>query len=244
MTSLRVIETGEVVEQMTKVEAERITARIADKLDGIADNIEQVMPLIREALTREAWRPLGYSGATAYVSERFAGAFQRLPRAVRQPIVAELSSAGMSTRAIAPIVGASQMQVARDARAGETNVSPGTAPQSVDMRTGEVHDGDASPHVEAPTPTRTTEGAQEARTVVGMDGKNYTRNHEPQKPRRRPITDAFFTATYDLCKNVERLERLAEDDRFTQNKEQIALKHKNDLLRAADTLARVLQQIP
>lgn len=40
------VETGEVVETLTRVEAERLTARIADKLDGIADNLEQVMPLI------------------------------------------------------------------------------------------------------------------------------------------------------------------------------------------------------
>lgn len=105
MSHLALVATGEVIEAMTRVEAERITARIADKLDTIADHLEQVMPLIGEALTREAWRALGYQTPQAYVEERFKGALTRLPREVRRPVVAELSAAGMSTRAIAPIVG-------------------------------------------------------------------------------------------------------------------------------------------
>lgn len=227
MTALQVIETGEMVEQMTRVEAERITARIADKLDGIADNIEQVMPLIREALTREAWKPLGYSGATAYVSERFAGAFERLPAAVRQPIVSELSSAGMSTRAIAPIVGVSQKTVVKDTQV-IPEVSPAPALEFVDTRTGEIHNEPAK--------------------VTGMDGKQYTKpapveRPEPATPRRRALPDAFFDAAYDLDKNVERLHRLVEDDRFPANKEQVARKHANDLSRTADVLADVLRHI-
>ena len=47
----------------------------------------------------------------------------RLERDTRQALVAELHEQGMSSRAIAPIVGVSQMQVVRDV-AVETNVSP------------------------------------------------------------------------------------------------------------------------
>lgn len=221
MTSLQVIDTGEVVEQMTRVEAERITARIADKLDGIADNIEQVMPLIREALTREAWKPLGYSGATAYVSERFAGAFGRLPAAVRQPIVSELSSAGMSTRAIAPIVGVSNKTVHQDMQV-LPRVTPEPPPAFVETTTGEVYDGfqDAIAKAEE-------EVVEQARKVHGMDGKTYVRpepmSHlQGRQERRTPLYITARSAGTDLRKAVERIEKVMSDDRLGQNKEQVA----------------------
>lgn len=81
-----------------------------------------------------------------------------------------------------------------------------------------------------------------AQRVTGLDGKTYTRP-EQVKPRRRPLPDAFFDAAYDLRKNVERLARLTEDDRFPANREQVALKHENDLLRTAEALAGVLRAI-
>lgn len=236
MTSLQVIDTGEVVEQMTRVEAERITARIADKLDGIADNIEQVMPLIREALTREAWKPLGYSGATAYVSERFAGAFERLPAAVRKPIVAELSSAGMSTRAIAPIVGASHMQVSRDLRGpGVTNVPPAPAPEFVDTRTGEIHDD----------PAAVTSTATEPPKVTGMDGKQYSRPEpvEQQRPRPEAITSQFTSAVVDLNRVLDKFHRIQDSGNFAANKNQVAALHGNDLDRAISELKNLAESL-
>lgn len=240
MTSLQVIDTGEVVEQMTRVEAERITARIADKLDGIADNIEQVMPLIRDALTREAWRPLGYSGATAYVSERFAGAFGRLPAAVRQPIVSELSSAGMSTRAIAPIVGASHMTVQNDRISGVKSFTPGPTPEFVDTRTGEIHDGfqDAIAKAEE-------EVVEPARKVHGMDGKTYSRIDptETPKPRAEAVTAQFTTAVVELNRVLDRFHRIQDSGNFAANKNQVAALHGNDLDRAISELKNLAESL-
>lgn len=61
------------------------------------------------------------------------------------------------------------------------------------------------------------------------------------KPRRRPITDAFWTASFDLGKAVGRVERLATDDRFEKNKDQIA-RNLSDLVRARDALQRVIEK--
>lgn len=221
MTSLQVIDTGEVVEQLTSVEAERITARIADKLDGIADNIEQVMPLIREALTRKAWIPLGYSGASAYVSERFAGAFQRLPTPMRRPIVAELSSAGMSTRAIAPVVGIDRTNVTRDLQVVQS-APPEPAPANVNTETGEIYD----------EPVKT----------VGMDGKQYSRP-EPQKPRAEATTSQFTSAIADLNRVLDKFHRIASSSNFDRNKEQVAALHGNDLNRAIGELQNLANQL-
>ena len=165
MTDLTVIETGEVIEQMTRVEAERITARIADKLDAIADNLEQVLPLIGEALTRRAWESLGYVSPQAYVSERFAGSLARLSPDVRRPVVAQLSAAGMSTRQIAPVVGVSVATAKRDAQVA---------------------------HREPPAPTPTK--LPESPVIVGADGKNYQRP-APQPPANQEEDAQPMTAT-------------------------------------------------
>ena len=238
MNELTIIETGEVVEEMTQVEAERITSRIADKLDSIADDYEQVVPLIGEALTRNAWKPLGYASPTDYVSERFSGSLKRLPLEVRRTVVKELSEAGMSTRTIAPIVGTGQTQVRRDLRQVSPNGSPEPKPDAELLAGAEW-----SPETVKPD-TTSRWGLQKSDTIIGPDNKHYPRPEpkEPQKPRRNPLPDQFFKAIYDLQKNIERVERLIGDDRFQQNKEQIALRHKSDLLRSAELLEELLHK--
>lgn len=66
--------------------------------------------------------------------------------------------------------------------------------------------------------------------------------HEPRPRRRRPITDAFWTATYDLRKRVESVHRLTEDDRFSRNLEALAC-HKKDLNYIYDLLDEVLDRL-
>lgn len=199
--SLTVIETGEVIEPMNRVEAERITARIADKLDAIADNLEQVLPLIGEALTKDAWKALGYASPTAYVSERFAGALGRLSADVRRPVVQQLSQAGMSTRAIAPVVGASHMTVSNDL-AGVKDFTPAPNP---------------APRVQSAT---SAPSPAPAPTVTGMDGKTYSRPEpkpEPAqdqvapKPRRKPLGDTVHRIAADVDLSLTALYDAADD---------------------------------
>lgn len=231
--SLEIIETGEVVDPMGRVEAERITTRIADLLDGIADNIDQVIPLIREALTRQAWAALDYNGPSDYISERFSGALQRLSPEVRRPFAAELSAAGMSTRAIAPIVGVDQSRVARDVQV---------------MRSASP----ASPETEHGLPTTDR--------IVGLDGKTYRRpdpapepaviidrttgevtDHQQQPARRRqPLPDAFLHQAIAARKAVEALERLVADDRFPRNRDEVSAVNGRDLTLTKDALQRVI----
>lgn len=52
-------ETGELIEPLTEGDAERLSTRIRLRLDTIADNYVAVMPLIREAITRDAHLALG-----------------------------------------------------------------------------------------------------------------------------------------------------------------------------------------
>lgn len=96
---------------------------------------------------------------------------RRTTKPERRELVEYLSGEGMSTRAIAPIVGVDQKTVVRDIRR-EANASPPQSPSDplgaepivilsgvhVDALTGEITD--AAP-------------AEPTRTVTGLDGKTY-----------------------------------------------------------------------
>lgn len=108
------------------------------------------------------------------------------------------------------------------------------APELPDEGAGTPHDsGDAEPSedegLSLPSPS--------SRSVTGQ-------GREPQTPRRAPLPDAFWRATYDLTKVTERLGRLTQDDRFPQNAEKVATANRSDLLRASDLLHQVIDSIP
>jgi|GEM_PF-4091830 len=246
--SLHVIETGEIVEEMSRVEAERITSRIADKLDTIADNLEQVLPLIGEALTREAWKVLGYSSPTAYVSERFAGALTRLPVEVRRPVVVQLSAAGMSTRAIAPIVGKDQSVITRDIQASKQvmqSASPKPERETGMFQTGAawVESGEEIPlETETTYDKETYEVLDEAplpksEKIIGADGKQYQRPERTEHaPRPDSLTKQFSGAVSELNRVLDKFYRIRGNKNFDRNKEQVATLHGSDLNRAISEL--------
>lgn len=268
--ALEVIETGEIVEAMTAEEASSITTRITVKLDAIADNYESVMPLIREAITRQAHTALGYRSAGEYAADRFGDALSRLGIDTRRAVVKELTEAGLSTRAIAPIVGVSHETVRSDAQSGVKSLTP--APRAASacsdcgnvLAPGETCEGCYPPAYDADTdawadddepaltdeecraladPAGLVDDEPEAESrVTGIDGKSYPAT-APRKPNRRPITDAFWTATYDLEKKVTTLTNLATDDRFKSNADQIRDRNLNDLIRARDALQGVIDQL-
>lgn len=66
---------------------------------------------------------------------------------------------------------------------------------------------------------------------------------EPAKPRRRPLPDAARDAGWDLRKATERIQRLLDDDRFTQNKEQVAAHLSNHLSNAIEVCQDLLDRI-
>jgi len=70
------------------------------------------------------------------------------------------------------------------------------------------------------------------------------RSGESTEPRRRrPLPEAFWETAYDLERKADRLERLAEDDRFQRNAASLA-HHRNQLLMISETIQRVAEQIP
>lgn len=167
--------------------AERRAERIRLRLDAIADNYTAVLPMIRQAIEMRDDVALGYRSVGDYVADRFGAALDSLGVDVRLAVVRELAEAGLSSRAIAPVVGVTDRQVRRDKLAGGTRVPPAPA---IDPETGEVGPDYPEPTPTAATSPAATEGAPGGRVernhgatsapaplppVIGRDGKTYTR---------------------------------------------------------------------
>lgn len=204
--------------------ARRLTERIRLTALSVRDGMEKVQGLVEQARDGNAHLALGYASWTAYLSDTLGSEPLRLPRDQRQELVGYLAGEGMSTRAIAPIVGANFATVSRDLKAPVANATPAAPPvdlAAVDMTTGEIRE-----------------------PVTGLDGKRYSRP-EPSdsKPRRKPLTDVAHDAGWDLRKAVERLTRIAEDDRFASNKEQVAAHLRGHLLNAIEVCQDLVNQL-
>lgn len=120
-------------------------------------------------------------GQRAGVGEGDAPRSMRLSRGERREMVAMLSSTGMSTRAIAPVVGVSHMTASNDLNAGVKTFTP--APSST------AGDANASP---GPSAARgltnstvsnetvelstNTSGPTSEESVTGLNGKTYARS--------------------------------------------------------------------
>lgn len=252
-------ETGEIV-NFDAAAAERRAERITLRLDAIADNYRAVLPMIREAIEKRDDVALGYASPGAYVSDRFGQALAGLGLDVRRAVVGELTAAGMSTRAIAPVVGVSKSQVATDIQVSSTGHLPqspvSTIPQGEPVcravDTGSAPQPEAAPDadpVEA-QPRRAgavdTPPAPVPPKVTGLDGKTYTRPtpSTPSQPKRKPLTDAFWQTLYDTQMKVESLHRLTQDDRWARNADEVAARNRHDLIRINDLLEQVINSLP
>jgi len=209
----------------TEVDARRHLTRIRLTAGIVRENMPKLQALIDEARDCGDDRLLGYASWTAYVSDAFSDEPMRLPREERQQLVAMLAGEGMSTRAIAPIVGASHKTVARDIGAAPvSNDTPEANPVSfadqiardveeaviANPQTGEVID--ASEVGSEPVPT--------AKPITGLDGKSYSAPVD-REPRRRSLVDDAYKANTELWKAIERIRAIRADDRFTRNKADI-----------------------
>lgn len=106
-------DTGEVLDVRA---AERRAKAIDADLDQAADRFEAAMEQMRAAIRDRDDLALGYRSPGDYLSDRFGGKLARLNVDLRREVVRELTEAGLSTRAIAPVVGVTQKTVVQDAR--------------------------------------------------------------------------------------------------------------------------------
>lgn len=208
-----------VVVLLSEGEAQRLTKRIKLVASDVLDKWFKLQNLVEEAKNKSAWSVLGYPSWTAYLADTLGSEPMRLGRADRRELVAYLSGEGMSTRAIAPIVGVSQDTIVKDIKRGERSLSPESEPTS----------------------TTETE-LVEPREVTGLDGKTYTKS--PSKPkRRRAVTDQARDVGWELRRAAERLTRIREDDRYSRHRSEIAEHLRGHLIYATETCQGFLDDI-
>lgn len=213
-------DTGEVV-ALDASAAERRAERITLRLDAIADNYRAVLPMIREAIEKRDDLALGYRSPGDYISDRFGQSLAGLGIEVRRSVVHELTEAGMSTRAIAPVVGVSHPTVIADQRSGGKGLPP---------------EPDEAPEVE-PRFKKSQQPKPDPKPVTGKDGKSYPATPKtPAKPRRSSLPDAASKAGWELRKAIERVERICADDRFPSHREQVAAALRSHLSYVAEVM--------
>lgn len=191
-------------------EAQRLTQRIKITASGVRDGLFKLRNLVDEAKRSNAWNVLGYPSWTAYLADTLADEPMRLGRDERQELVGYLSGEGLSTRAIAPIVGVDQKTVSNDLRREEFS-SP--VPEPVVLVAAPVEHPEAPRAATAPSRTTvqeyggavppTSEERQQLRdalanrppvevpprVVTGLDGKSYT--PKPREPKPVLVGDSL-----------------------------------------------------
>lgn len=258
---------SEVIEPlMERSEAERITERIRLTVDTTARNLDKLAKLVAEAFERRADLAMGYGSWAEYSQAEFGEETQTLTPQFRRQLVGMLSAEGMSTRPIASVTGKSVGQTHADIHSGVQfmNTSeagndfppasepdlPGTGATVLDTGTlCHATSGQAREFLDsiqsAPSAATPEDAPEPVRKVTGLDGKQYSapKPQQESKPRQHPLPDQFFRARYDMSRKVESLERLADDQRFTTNKEKVAQENLNDLNHAIEALQRIVASL-
>lgn len=229
---------AEVVD-LSAFEARRIT-------DQIKAGVEAVWHLIEQAYTTRAWSALGYSSWDDYCTREFGTSRLKLPREERTEVVASLRESGLSIRAIASATGLARNTVRGELRESDDEVGQLDPPAPVTGTDGKTYTPKPRPAVPEPVADDrfiSQDDLDALNTPPQPPSGHLPEPAEPAKPKRKPLTDSFFEAAYDLHKLTERIERLADDDRFGKNSGQIAQKNLGDLTRSRDALERVINQL-
>ena len=237
---------------------------VRQSIRRVIDHAESIWDEWAWQVENKTWNVLGYASWDEMRRAEYGGLTSiTAPREERPELVSRFRNAGLTQRQTAETLGVTKRTVERDENPHQlrsTNVDIAdvidaevveddyvtdqadlhAAPELPDEGAATPRDsGDAEPSedegLSLPSPS--------SRSVTGLDGKQYARP-EPQTPRRAPLPDAFWRATYDLTKVTERLGRLTQDDRFPQNAEKVATANRSDLLRASDLLHQVIDSIP
>ncbi|MFD7841365.1 hypothetical protein ACFV4K_00295 [Nocardia sp. NPDC059764] len=196
--------------------------------DRIRAGAEALWQLIAQAYVDRVWASLGYGSWDDYCTKEFEGCRIKLPREERHEVVGSMREVGMSLRAIAAATGLSKGTIQNDLAAGGQDCPP----DSVVGSDGKTYHTKPIEHEQIPV------------LDAGDPLEGALDDTEPSTRRRRPIAEAFDTVRYDLLKRAESLARLAADDRFERNAEQLARRYRFDLVQARDAIQAVIDRMP
>ena len=125
---------------LSSAEAQRLTQRIKITASTVRDNLFKLRNLVDEAKSSNVWNVLGHESWTAYLVDTLGSEPMRLGRDERRELVEYLSGEGMSTRAIAPIVGASVGTIHADRQVfSSEQVEPEVSPRAVTGLDGKTY---------------------------------------------------------------------------------------------------------
>ena len=205
-------ETGELIEPMDADAARRLTERIRIAATNYTEAKAKVLALVDEAKAGAAHIALGYKSWTAYLSDVLSDEPLRLARDDRRELVTRLADEGMSTRAIAPIVGADHVTVSRDIAASTVaneTVDEKLAPV---VRTTTGLDGRERTSAVAgqmrATPRPVAEKSLNLIDLYASKAARAANDLTPEQIRRvRPEADAWIAG---LRNSIEALQRLVD----------------------------------
>lgn len=202
------------------IAAERRAERIRLTATSFMEARDKMSSLLVEAQREGDHETMGYRSWTEYIAALFSDTpLMRLSRDERKVIVADLAEQGMSSRAIAPVVGASPATVKRDIGSGSFEPD---APRTVKSIDGVERTFQPRP---AATPTIADHDTGE--------------NADDRKPKAEAITAQFNSAVVDLNRLMDRLHRITEQDAYTRNADKIATLYKADIDRAISDLTHI-----
>ena len=108
--------------EVARVHSDAATARA--RIDRIAAHVAASRQDIIDAHRERDWLALGYATWDELCEAEFRGAMIGLPRGERREAVAEMTDAGMSTRAIGAALGVSHPTVLADQKSGGQDLPP------------------------------------------------------------------------------------------------------------------------
>jgi len=213
---------------------------IKSTLHSMIDFKESFLDLITEAYENHDHIALGFKSWTDYLRTEYGGLLTRLTVEDRRETVLILSRTGMSTRAIAPVVGVDNATVHRDL-AGVANATPAD-----EQEIQPADDHEIPLHLIDEIADKIRDDPTTERTVVGIDGKRYpvpAPKPAPRKPRQKATPGAFWDAVYELRKKLTTLENVVKRDTFARNRKAIREQHLGELIRYSNQLKAIISAL-
>jgi hypothetical protein len=181
-------------------------------------HLERAAEEIVWQIENRAWEQIGYSSWDAMREAEYGGAAVIVPRADRPQLVARLRSEGLSQQSIGDTLGVTDRTVANDLNRNISDEDQ-QPPTIVNAR------GQERPTTYTPRPPANVD----PNTGEILDAATVS---EPRNPPRRSLVDSARDAGQELRKAIERLERIAADDRFARNKNEVAAHLRHHLAHA------------
>ena len=204
MTDLDIIDAEVVEDALSYGDALDGMNALASEARDINEQIARYTERAAFLWSHRAWEVLGHKTWAECVEER--GAQLRLPRADRRELVALLDQKGMTTRAIAPVVGASIGTVHADLSSGVQNRTPDAEPRTKTGLDGKTY----TTQPRKPATTLRDAGVVDMATGEIYDPATVTPENRAERQAERERMLSLYTDAGIFSQALNRLNMLAD----------------------------------